>query len=1589
MNSKKNVLLTTSAAPSQTPFSTSEKRPPLGIGCLISVLRNAGHEVFFIDNYLRPSNFLETDYLSQNTIDYVGIYANTICYRDTLRMLYKLEWLRRTDKWKGKIIVGGPHTTVCLETIPNFVDYVVQGEGEHAILDIVGGRVSERVVKYPRIKDLDELPMPAWDYFIHLPYNWSVDWFEEKPVFSMNTSRGCPFECTFCSVGAVWGKKYSYFSAERIVSDIEYLIKNYGAKGIYFREDNFTLHKNRLREFCNLIIARKINILWSCESRVDTLNREIVELMHRAGARGFYFGVENGSQRILDFLKKGITIEHIKNAFKLCHEFGIKTAASIVVGTPTETEKDIIQTVKLLEEIRPTVTWYNVFVGIPNSNLYQYVKEKKLYEFIDDRGLVYMKGHNDRVKKYYGNSWDAYIPANINNPSVSVVMSVYNGSKYLESSIKSVLSQTFQDFEFIIINDASTDNTEEILKRFNDPRIKIAANPENLGLTISLNKGISLSKGRYIARMDADDISHPLRFEKQVDYLDKNQQCITLGTWIGFIDDTGSIFNIWKTSKKSETIKKELLVSNAIGHGSAMIRSAALKRIGGYNEIFHYAQDYDLWLRLSEIGDLQNLPEELYYLRFWPNSISVSKKKIQDEYAALARREALRRSGQETGIAYSPLKKCSLSDSLKITVVLPTYNRPDILARCLEGFVQQTVPKSHFEVVVVDDGSSPPVRGVVENFLNKLNIIYHYQQNSGLAAARNLCIEKARAKLLSLHDDDDIPKHDYLERCILFHEKYPNKNDILLAQVVPHPKLERTPILEWMFDGSNGIIGFPDPQIIHDFWWFFGGTSSCKKSIFRSGMFDPEYRFGFEDTECAIRLNKRLPLRVHYDPMTVSYLLRAPDFPWMFKRSYLEGRSHHRVYNRHGNIILVGVGKDALNSAEIVKRIKSNLPEVLRRVKELECILTGEKNIFLNKEQRDILKNELRDNYFISRTYGRAKGWLDFEGKANKNGSLKEFEKIMTKHYFSPGILSKIKSDNIKKDSYQIPSCEYPAPVVSIVIPCYNYGHFLQETVNSVISQTFTDFEVIIVNDGSTDNTVEVTKKIISENPSHHIYLINQKNSGKPATARNCGISVAKGRYILCLDADDKIQPTMIEECVRLLDNNPEISIAYTDQIYFNEDSERNVQVLEYDFNFLLQSNFLGYCSMFRRGVWETSGGFPTDVGYEDWDFWITCGKKGYYGKRIPKSLFCYRDHKKGQYQRDLKMGSYIKARIVMKHGELYDKKIKKWARKICDKKAKAVKASKRPFRVVAIIAAHNEGDVIYHAIEDLIQQKVEVYLINHCSNDNTIQEASKWLGKGLIHIENFPRDSGFPDSNYYSYNWTHILQRKEQLASQIDADWFIHHDADEFRESPWIGLSLKEAIKVVDKMGYNAIDFELFNFRPGDHSFVPGTDVRKVLKYYEKAEWFDAKQIKAWKKLKVPVKLADTGGHEAIFKGIKVFPTKFILRHYPIRSQVHGLKKVFAERKKRFSEEERKAGWHIQYDKIKTMDHNFIYKKSDLTLYDGNIIRLKILSSNAQQIASSFQKKLVNDKSPLCQLVYKKVQCLVIGLWAKFKHNI
>ena len=264
-------------------------------------------------------------------------------------------------------------------------------------------------------------------------------------------------------------------------------------------------------------------------------------------------------------------------------------------------------------------------------------------------------------------------------------------------------------------------------------------------------------------------------------------------------------------------------------------------------------------------------------------------------------------------------------------------------------------------------------------------------------------------------------------------------------------------------------------------------------------------------------------------------------------------------------------------------------------------------------------------------------------------------------------------------------------------------------------------------------------------------------------------------------------------------------------------------------------------------------------------------------------------------------------------------------------------------FRVVAIISAFNEADVISPVIGHLVENGVDVYLIDNRSTDGTADAAKRWLRKGLLGIEQFPAEAPAGDGPP-PFDWEAILKRKEALAKELSADWFIHHDADEFREAPWPGMKLRDAIAWVDRLGYNCIDFRVLNFPPLGNGFRPGDDPSEHFTHWEDPVVYDTLQRKCWKAQKAPVSLAASGGHEAQFPGRRIFPIRFLLRHYPIRSQEHGRRKVFDERKKRFVDKERAKGWHVQYDSIADENHSFLGDPGKLQLYDPDRIRLDLL---------------------------------------------
>jgi len=223
------------------------------------------------------------------------------------------------------------------------------------------------------------------------------------------------------------------------------------------------------------------------------------------------------------------------------------------------------------------------------------------------------------------------------NPRVTVLMSVYNGESYLREAVDSILNQTFKDFEFIIINDASTDETYEILNSYSDPRIRIHTNKKNLGVAKSLNVGLKISKGNYIARQDADDISTPDRLAIEVAFLDSHPDYAVVGTFPRVIYENSGKIRYGKRPVKDIEIRRALKTKNCIVHGSVMIRMKCLLDVGLYDESMANSEDYELWLRLSKKYSFKNIEKFLYVLRLHDKNLETGYMVEQQIFVALAK----------------------------------------------------------------------------------------------------------------------------------------------------------------------------------------------------------------------------------------------------------------------------------------------------------------------------------------------------------------------------------------------------------------------------------------------------------------------------------------------------------------------------------------------------------------------------------------------------------------------------------------------------------------------------------------------------------------------------------------------------------------------------------------------------------------------------------------------------------------------------------------------------------------------------------------------------------------------------------------
>ncbi len=296
-----------------------------------------------------------------------------------------------------RVVIGGPHVSfTARQTLRECkaMDAVIMREGEITFRELVQAwdrglplkrtaglafRCNGGIAKNPArpfIKNLDTLPFPAWEKLPMEKYNMNGRRFG-----MVMTSRGCPYDCIFCSSSQLCGKIWRARSPENVVSELK-LLYDSGIKEIEFMDDTFTLNNKRAEGICDAIIREGLDITWTCSSRVNTINKGLAKKLKRAGCHTVYFGIESGSQEILDMIGKGISLEQSRKAVRIARDTGLSTLGSFILGLPGETLKSISRTVRFAKGLGLGFAQFTTATPYPGTKLYTWAKSRGLLKTV-------------------------------------------------------------------------------------------------------------------------------------------------------------------------------------------------------------------------------------------------------------------------------------------------------------------------------------------------------------------------------------------------------------------------------------------------------------------------------------------------------------------------------------------------------------------------------------------------------------------------------------------------------------------------------------------------------------------------------------------------------------------------------------------------------------------------------------------------------------------------------------------------------------------------------------------------------------------------------------------------------------------------------------------------------------------------------------------------------------------------------------------------------------------------------------------------------------------------------------------------------
>ena len=359
--------------------------PPLGLMYVAASTRNRGHSVILIDMTLDDLQPADVGMLlSRVQPDVIGIAASM-----AFNLMPALSVAAEIKKIRNDIpiVLGGTQCTFLYEEIMAnnpCIDFIVRFEGEDtfpSLLDALakGARDLSHLcaIAYhdssgeivaaplaPRIVDLDELPMPARDLLDLNRYPWNTRGL-------VMTSRGCPYECAFCSTSVFHGRTMRYHCSDRIVEEIKQLRYRYGVKNIVFGDDTFTINRQRVLELCECISKNNLDIRWGCDTRADLVDEEMLRAMKGAGLSIIFFGVEAVNQLVLESVNKRIKVEQLGKAISLCKALDIQVIESFIIGLPFQTYESVDDISEFIRETKPNEVQFSMMIVYPGTNMYE------------------------------------------------------------------------------------------------------------------------------------------------------------------------------------------------------------------------------------------------------------------------------------------------------------------------------------------------------------------------------------------------------------------------------------------------------------------------------------------------------------------------------------------------------------------------------------------------------------------------------------------------------------------------------------------------------------------------------------------------------------------------------------------------------------------------------------------------------------------------------------------------------------------------------------------------------------------------------------------------------------------------------------------------------------------------------------------------------------------------------------------------------------------------------------------------------------------------------------------------------------------